>query len=310
MRQIAQDGQTVVFGSSKNMEAVPDGTVTLSITSPPYWNLKAYGDTPGAIGHSEYERYLADLDDVWAQCFRKAKDNGVLIVNINMRRHQKRLYPIPFDIASRMKGWVLWDVNTWYVPNALPQPNAYMERILDNKVEYMLVFTKNGSSDYYFSKPRVPQKYAVADPRAEKKNKAGRCLGNVIRVPAYRPPNVREMNYHIAAFPEELVAFYLQCYSREGDMVLDPFLGSGTTLKVARVMGRSGVGFEIEDKFEPVIRAKISEAWEVPDWRSIDLLHSTSMQTGMLAPRKVHFARQALAQGALSTGLFNHQEDG
>lgn len=301
MKQVSVAGQTVLFGNSKAMSGVPDGSAALAITSPPYWNLKNYGDADGSIGHTSYEEYLEDLNQVWDECFRKTRDNGVLVVNVNARRHQKRYYPLQIDIASRIRGWTLWDMNTWYVPNALPQPNAYMERLLDNKVEYLLVFTKNGRSDYHFSKPRVPQKYITADPRAEKKNKAGRCLGNVLRIPAYRPPNVREMNYHIAAFPEELVAFFMQCYTQPGDVVLDPFLGSGTTLKVARVMGRIGYGCEIEEKFEATIRAKIAEEWATPDWRDIDLLHSATMTTGALKPRKVQFSRtgEAPDQGSL-----------
>jgi DNA modification methylase len=284
-------GQRVIFGSSERMAMIPDASIDLFITSPPYWNLKDYGGPPGSLGSSSYERYLDRLGVVWRQCYRKAKPNGVLVVNANSRRHRKRFYPIALDIAARMKGWRLWDVVVWYVPNALPQPNAYMERILDNKFEWVLVFTRDGCADYKFRKPRVPQKYLVADPRAHKKNERGRCLGNVIRIPAYRPPTVKRQNYHVAAYPEELVALFVELYTHEGDRVLDPFLGSGTTLKVARVMGRHGIGFEINPGFRDVIRRKIAEPWRVPDWRDIDLLHSTTMEPGMQKPRKVAFLR-------------------
>ena len=70
-------------------------------------------------------------------------------------------------------GWTLWDTDIWYVPNALPQPNYYRERLLDNKYEWIMVFTKDGATDYTFHKPRVPQKYITADPRAHKKNSGG-----------------------------------------------------------------------------------------------------------------------------------------
>ena len=78
----------------------------------------------------------------------------------------------------------------------------------------------------------IPQKYLNADPRQHKKNKNGRCLGNILRIPAYRPPNVKQLGYHEAAFPEELVAVMVETFTGESDTVLDPFLGSGTTLKV------------------------------------------------------------------------------
>lgn len=79
----------------------------------------------------------------------------------------------------------------WYIPNALPQPNHYMNRLFDNKFEYLLVFLKGDPDRYKFHKPRVPQKYAGVDPRDYKLNEQGRCLGNVIRISAYRPPNIK-----------------------------------------------------------------------------------------------------------------------
>lgn len=292
-------GIAAYLGDSRRMAAVADDSVDLIVTSPPYWNLKKYGaDTNGRggeVGQSDYDQYLEDMNSVWSECHRVAKPGGVLVINVNSRRVSKRFYPIAFDIAAKMKGWRLWDHVVWYIPNALPQLNHYMERLLDNKFESCLVFTKDGATDFKFHKPRVPQKYRTADPRAHKKNERGRCLGNVIRVPAYRPPNVKQMGYHVAAYPEELVAFFRECYTDPGDLVLDPFLGSGTTLKVARVMQRGGIGYELNADYEPLIRRRVAEAWEPPDWRDLDILHSSSMETGMSKPRKVQFARTSAA---------------
>lgn len=297
--ELRVDGQVAYFGSSEQMSQVADRSVDFFITSPPYWDLKDYGH-PGQIGPGTYDEYLERLGQVWAECYRKAKPHAVFVINVNSRRHKKRLYPIAFDIVARMTGWQFWDHVIWYIPNALPQPNHYMERLLDNKFESCLVFTKDGHTDYTFHKPRVPQKYEVADPRNHKKNPRGRCLGNVLRIPAYRPPNVKDLGYHVAAFPEELVSFFLECYTDPGSVVLDPFLGSGTTLKVARVMGRRGIGYELNGSFRELIAEKVQETWEVPDWRRIDLLHSTTMEPGMAQPRKIHFRRAKSTQ----VGLF------
>jgi len=286
------DGVTVYFGDSRHMEDVAASSVDFFMTSPPYWNLKKYGNGDGReVGQGEYEEYLEDLNRVWDECYRCATENAVLVINVNSRRHKRRFYPIAFDIVARMRGWRLWDHVIWYIPNALPQPNHYIERLLDNKHESCLVFTKDGATDYKFHKPRVPQKYITADPRAHKKNVRGRCIGNVLRIPAYRPPNVKEMGYHVAAYPEELAAFFLECYTDPGDVVLDPFLGSGTTCKVARVMRRRSIGYELHEEFEPLIRARLDEHWEVPDWKGIDIIHSSTMQPGMTQPRKVHHLR-------------------
>ncbi len=167
-----------------------------------------------------------------------------------------------------------------------------MERLFDNKYEFLLIFTKDGgNTDYTFHKPRVPNKYRDVDHRKHKMNIKGRCLGNIICIPAYRPPNVKSMNYHVASYPEELVSIMIDTMTNKNDVVFDPFLGSGTTLKVANAMGRKGIGIEVNNNFESVIRGKIQEPFEVPDWKTIDLIHSTSMDTTPRTPRKVHLLK-------------------
>ena len=139
------EGLSVFIGDSRNMSGVPNESVRLFMTSPPYWNLKRYGDGDAReVGQGSYDEYLDGLTAVWDECYRCAAKDAVLIVNVNSRRVEKRFYPIAFDIAARMRGWKLWDHVIWYIPNALPQPNHYMERLLDNKYESCLVFTKDG----------------------------------------------------------------------------------------------------------------------------------------------------------------------
>ena len=291
------EGQEVYFTSSEDLSFLPEGKADFVVTSPPYWNLKDYGHSD-QIGGEGFEEYMERLNKVWSACYRATTDDAVMVVNVGNRRHKKEFYPLGMQIAQAIEGWTLWDILIWYIPNALPQPNHYIERLFDNKYEFLMVFTKNhGQSDYTFHKPRVPQKYLTADPRSYKKNKRGRCIGNIIRIPAYRPPNIREMGYHVAAYPEELVALMLESFTDRGDTVLDPFLGSGTTLKVARVMGRKGIGIELNEKFKPLIESRIAEPWEVPDWRDLDILHSSTMETGAQKPRKVHYHRQASENG-------------
>lgn len=288
--RIIIDNQIVYFHTSEDMSSIMDESVDFIITSPPYWNLKNYGDAE-QIGHESYEDYLKRLNRVWQECYRVAKPNTLMVINVNSRRVNKRFYPIPMDIYRTIQNWSLWDVMIWYIPNALPQPNHYMERLFDNKFEFLLVFLKGDPDKYKFHKPRVPQKYAEADPRKYKLNENGRCLGNVIRIPAYRPPNIKQYNYHVAAYPEELVALFIETYTDEGDTVLDPFLGSGTTLKVSRVMGRRGIGFEVNHDYRKLIENRIAEPWEVPDWSNLDIFHSTTMIPGSQKTRKAHFYR-------------------
>lgn len=285
------NGQNVFFASSENMSFLENDSMDFIMTSPPYWNLKNYG-SPNEIGKEDYETYLNRMQLVWDECYRVAKSDAVLVINVANRRNKGMFYPIGLDIAENMKGWKLWDILIWYIPNALPQPNHYIERLFDSKYEFLLVFTKDGNIDYEFHKPRVPQKYSQADPREHKRNSKGRCIGNIIRIPAYRPPNVKELGYHVAAYPEELVALMLESFTSKGDAVLDPFLGSGTSLKVAGAMGRKGFGVELNRDFAPLIKTRIEEPFEIPDWKDLDILHSATMETGAKKKRKIHLIKQ------------------
>lgn len=175
------------------------------------------------------------------------------------------------DIYKTISDWVLIDTIIWYKPNALPQPAAYINRLFDDKFEYLLVFGKSYNYDYTFNKIRVPQKYAEADPREHKKNPEGRCIGNVWRIPAYRPPNIKSLGYHVAAFPEELAYMVIYAFTNPGGVVLDPFLGSGTTLKVASAINRVGIGYEINSQYRSLIEKRIMEPWSprhLPKWTS------------------------------------------
>ncbi len=276
----------VAFGSSEAMTKIPDGSVNLTITSPPYWDLKRYSEEGGEIGHESYDDYLARLNRVWSECFRATVDDGLMVINVNSRRVKGQFYPIAMDIAQRMTDWKLIHHAIWYIPNALPQPSKYITRLFDHKFEDLLVFAKDWEYEHTFNKARVPQKYRNADPRAHKRNPAGRCIGDVIRIPAYRPPTVKQMNYHVAAFPDELVYLLTSVFSDPGDTVLDPFVGSGTTMKVAFNTGRRGVGYEINKDFEPLIDARLQEPWITPRFEDMDIISSATSKPGMNGRRR------------------------
>src|SRR5206468_10263507 len=122
------DGQQVFFTSSEDLTFLEPESVDFVVTSPPYWNLKEYGHA-SEIGQSPYDEYLERLTAVWTSCYRVAKPNAVMVVNVANRRRDKAFYPIGLDIAQAMKGWVLWDILIWYIPNALPQSRHYVERL-------------------------------------------------------------------------------------------------------------------------------------------------------------------------------------
>lgn len=266
------DNQSVYFHNSEEMSAVIDDEADLIITSPPYWNLKDYGHE-NQIGHDEaYDDYLSRLDAVWKECYEVSDENAILIINIGDRRHQKKFYPIAMDIYNRMDDWKLLDNLIWHIPNALPQPAYYLDKLFDDKYENLLVFGKNYEYDFTFNKLRVPQNYRDAEPRDDKLNDDGRCIGNILQMRAYRPPNIKKKNYHAAAYPEELIYALMSAFSDPEDTVLDPFLGSGTTLKVARHLNRNGIGFELDTDYRELIDDRIREEMTSPDLEELDLL--------------------------------------
>lgn len=271
MEPLHIDDQTAYFESSEEISQL-DEEADFIMTSPPYWNLKDYGHE-NQIGYNEtYEEYLDHLQRVWDACYEATSEDAVMVVNIGDRRHKKRFYPIGMDIYKKMENWKLLDNLIWYKPNSLPQPAYYLDKLFDDKYENLLIFGKNYDYEYTFNKIRVDQKYKDVDPREEKLNDKGRSVGNVLKMRAYRPPTIKDQNYHIAAYPEELVYALMYTFSNEGDTVLDPFLGSGTTLKVARKMGREGVGFEIDEEYRDLIAERIKEDMDEPQWEQLDIL--------------------------------------
>lgn len=271
MDSLETENQTVYFESSEDMDDL-DEDPSLIITSPPYWNLKDYGHENQVGYNDSYEEYLSRLQKVWEECYRVSDENAIMVINIGDRRHEKTFYPIAMDIYSRMENWNLIDNLIWYIPNALPQPAYYLDKLFDDKYENLLVFAKNEDYEYTFNKIRVDQKYKGVDPREDKLNNEGRSVGNVLKMRAYRPPTIKEQNYHAAAYPEELIYALMYTFSNPGDQVLDPFLGSGTTLKVARKMDRVGIGYEIDNEYRDLIEERIKEDMDEPNWEQLDIL--------------------------------------
>lgn len=270
MDTLEVEDQTVYFKTSEDINEVDDAD--LVITSPPYWNLKDYGHE-NQIGYNEaYEDYLDRLQEVWNACYEATQENAIMVINIGDRRHKKEFYPIGMDIYNRMENWELIDNLIWYIPNSLPQPAYYLDKLFDDKYENLLVFAKNQDYEYTFNKIRVEQKYKGVDPREQKLNDKGRSVGNVLKMRAYRPPTIKEQNYHAAAYPEELIYGLMYTFSNPGDKVLDPFLGSGTTLKVARKLNRQGIGYEIDQEYRDLIIERINEDMDEPSWDQLDIL--------------------------------------
>ncbi len=241
----------IYYKSSESMNEILDESVKVIVTSPPYWGLRNY-DHPNQIGYNEtYETYRARLLQIWQECYRVLSPNGTIWVNINKRITDGRYRNIPHDFVIDLvkTNFIPIDIIIWHRPISVP---GYGEKNLADRYEVILLFAK--SLDYEFSENGI---YSSEDyaPSYISQNlniwKMFRKIGNIGKT-------IKSMKKdcglkHTAMFPEELPRRAILIGSNKEDLILDPFLGSGTTLAVAKELGRSGIGYEINPKYRSLI---------------------------------------------------------
>jgi len=226
----------VFFKTSENMKEVKNETIKTIITSPPYWDLKNYL-TKNQIGYNEtYEEYLTRLNKVWKECFRILKSDGSIWININSRTYKKKIYLIPFDIIKEMLkiGFSYKGTFIWHKPSGIPAS----PKNLSDHFEYVLFFVKDNSR-FNFNKNNLWKD----DYRLLESGKIGTSWRIVKKA-----GSVGKDMPHPAIYPDELVERIIKLTSNENEFILDPFLGSGTTLAVSKKLNRSCIGYELNDK--------------------------------------------------------------
>jgi len=224
----------IILGDSRKMVEIADESIDLVVTSPPYWHIKDYG-VEGQIGYGQsLHEYLKSLYAVWKECSRVLKPGARLCINIGDQFLRSVVYgrykiaPLHSEVIVQCEklgfdymGAIIW------------QKKTTMNTSSGANVMGSYPYPPNGmiEIDYefilIFKKP-------------------GNFAGE------------RQI-MHEAMFPEELPRRLIKMFTFVGDVVLDPFLGSGTTAKVALSLNRSAVGYEINEAFLPIIRQKLSE---------------------------------------------------
>ncbi|MDI6793815.1 MAG: DNA methyltransferase [bacterium] len=243
------------------MNLLPDKSVHLVITSPPYWQLKDYG-TEKQIGfHESYESYINNLNLVWKECHRVLHPGCRFCINIGDQFARSVYYgrykviPIRTEIIKFCEiigfdymGAIIWQKVTTTnttggatIMGSFPYPR---NGILKLDYEFILLFKKQGNSP----KPTKEQKESSAMTKEE---------WNTYFSGHWNFTGVKQ-DGHIAMFPEELPARLIKMFAFTGDTVLDPFLGSGTTSLAARNLRRNSVGYEINAEFIPEIKEKLN----------------------------------------------------
>lgn len=248
----------LVIGDARQMRRIEDSSVHLIVTSPPYWQLKDYGH-PGQIGwHQTWDQYLGALNRVWDECARVLHPGCRLCINIGDQFARAAYYgrykviPIRTEIIRHCEGAlgldymgaIIWQKVTTSNPTggatvmgSYPYPR---NGIVSIDYEFILLFKKLGKA------PRVSP---------EVRESARLTHEQWVEYFAGHWKFPGERGGHIAAFPEELPRRLIRMFSFPGERVLDPFLGSGTTMVVAVQEGRDCVGYEID----PAMRAVIEE---------------------------------------------------
>ncbi len=250
----------IINGDSRQMTLLPDNSVHLTITSPPYWQLKDYG-TDNQIGfHDSYENYVNNLNLVWKECYRTLHNGCRLCINIGDQFARAVYYgrykviPIREEIIKFCEnigfdymGAVIWQkVTTSNTTGGGVQMGSYpypRNGILKLDYEFILIFKKLGDAPKHTKGQKELSKMTAEE-------------WNTFFAGHWNFTGTRQ-NGHIAMFPEELPRRLVKMFSFVNETILDPFAGSGTTSLAAKNLDRNSIGYEINPEFIPFIKEKL-----------------------------------------------------
>ena len=252
---------TIIIGDSRNMNELKDESIHLIITSPPYWQLKDYGNGSQIGFNDSYEDYINNLNLVWNECYRVLHKGCRLCVNIGDQFARSVYYgrykviPIRGEIIKFCEtigfdymGAIIWQKVTTCnttggatIMGSFPYPR---NGIIKLDYEFILIFKKLGDA------PKVSRDI-------REKSKLTLEEWNEYFYGHWNFSGERQ-DKHLAMFPEELPKRLIKMFSFVGDTVLDPFLGSGTTCLAARNLRRNSIGYEVNEDFLPAIKEKLN----------------------------------------------------
>ena len=261
----------VLLGDCKEvLKTVDNNSVDLIITSPPYADRRIH--TYGGIKPENYVAWFLPRSE---QFLRVLKPDGTFILNIKEKAEngERHTYVLELILAMRKQGWLWTEEFIWHKKNCYPGkwPNRFRDAW-----ERLLQFNKTNKFKMYQEAVMVPvgewaknrlKRLSETD-KTRDNSKSGSGFGKNIsnwlnRDYAY-PTNVLHMatecNYknHSAVFPEALPEWFIKLFTQEHDWVLDPFSGSGTTVKVAQRMCRNSIGIEIAPEYYEMVKSEVT----------------------------------------------------
>lgn len=252
----------IIFGNCRDMHEVPDDSIHLMVTSPPYYN--APFDYPDLF--KNYEEFLSLIRAFVKELYRVMAPGRIAAFVTDDMLVKGEKYPIVSDITKTMikAGFRYRDKIIWQKPEGYIRISRRSGVVLqhpypmyfypDNIQESIIIFQK-GKFDYNYLK-KLDSKVKEASKIDLKKYHSEKWYLTVWRITNVLPFENR-LEKGIAAFPEEIPRRLIRLYTFVGETVLDPFLGSGTTIKVAKELGRNSFGYEIDLELKNVILKKI-----------------------------------------------------
>lgn len=253
----------------EQLKLIPDNSVDLIVTSPPYADQRK--NTYGGIHPDKYVKWFLPISE---QLLRVLKPTGTFILNIKEKvvNGERSTYVMELIIEMRKQGWLWTEEFIWHKKNSYPGkwPNRFRD-----SWERLLQFNKDRKFQMYQDEVMVPMgnwaksrlKNLSATDKVRDNSKVGSGFGKKIsnwieRDKAY-PTNVLHLatecnnKNHSAAFPEELPEWFIKLFTKENDTVLDPFMGSGTTVFVANRMRRNAIGIDIINEYYEMVKRKL-----------------------------------------------------
>ncbi|WP_250632010.1 DNA-methyltransferase [Rhodoflexus caldus] len=260
----------ILLGDCKDvLKQIPDNSIDLIFTSPPYADQRK--NTYGGITPNEYVDWFLPIAQ---ELLRVLKPTGTFILNIKEKvvEGERSTYVMELILALRKQGWFWTEEFIWHKKNSYP--GKWSNRFRDSW-ERLLQFNKDKKFNMYQDAVKVPigdwakgrlKNLSETDKiRDNAKNGSGfgKNISNWVGKETVYPTNVLyfatecQNKNHPAAFPENLPEWFIKLFTKEGDMVLDPFAGSGTTLTVAQRMKRNSIGIEILPEYHEMMLKEI-----------------------------------------------------
>jgi site-specific DNA-methyltransferase (adenine-specific) len=260
------------LGDARSLSWVPDESVHLIVTSPPYWTLKEYEHSDEQLGDVEdYEAFLGELDKVWLECVRVLAPGGriccvvgdVCVPRKRAGRHLVMPLHADIQVRSRRLGLdcltpILWQKIANGVTEAKGNGAGFYGKpyqpgaIIKNDVEYILFMRKGGSYRSPNALQRVLSMLTKEEMQSWMRSSWSDIKGESTR------------GGHPAPYPVCLAERLIRMFSFVGDMVLDPFSGTGTTALAALLSGRNSTSNELEPSYHAIAEARLREAAWLP----------------------------------------------